>query len=326
MAIQIESKYNINGYIESLIGGRNENQDSASFKDVPLGSIIVVCDGMGGGPGGSTASHLAVQTIIDDLSEVSELDNPIDALRTAIIHANDVIRATCVEYPHLRGMGTTVTAVLISPASAIVAHIGDSRAYQLRGQSKIFRTWDHSMVFQLVKQKLITEEDARNHPQSNVILSALGIADNVEPEIEELSYNAGDRFVLCTDGFWAAQPEKDFLELVTMSGELQEVTESCAKIINGVGIRNGGYHDNLTAAIIDVQCDSKLKPKMRKNQIIALTVILIILLVSIVMNFFTCRFIVSTNEKVGISEVLKGEILTDTIMSNDSVTEINSEL
>lgn len=86
------------------------------------------------------------------------------------------------------------------PKFATIAHVGDSRVYQFRGRTKIFRTFDHSMVFDLVKQKVITEEQARLSAQSNVITRALGIKPDLEVEILERPFEAGDRFLLCTDG------------------------------------------------------------------------------------------------------------------------------
>lgn len=288
MAVRIESDYAINGYIETLIGGRTENQDSAGFKDVELGCLVVVCDGMGGGNGGSTASRLAVQTVIDDMSLAKDYHDPIEKLSEAIQHANQVIYTTGNAEPSLKGMGTTLTALLISKQSAIIAHVGDSRVYQLRKHAKVFRTDDHSMVFQLVKQGFITEEEARNHPQSNVILSALGIGEVVEPEITEVSYNKGDRFILCTDGFWGMMSEPEFIRYASGSGDMEETLVNTANEVNSIGIRQGGGHDNLTAAMIDVKRNSKLKPKMRNSHIAILCSLIALLLISVVFNVLIC--------------------------------------
>lgn len=288
MAVRIESGYPINGYIETLIGGRTENQDSAGFKDVELGCLVVVCDGMGGGNGGSTASRLAVQTVIDDMSLAKDYHDPIEKLTDAIKHANEVVYTTGNADPSLKGMGTTLTALLLSEHSAIIAHLGDSRVYQFRGHDKVFRTNDHSMVFQLVQQGFISEEEARNHPQSNVILAAIGIGETVEPEITEVSYNKGDRFVLCTDGFWGMMPEKEFIHYASGSGDLEETIVNTANEVNSLGMRHGGGHDNLTAAMIDVKRNSKLSPKMRTSHIAILCSLIGLLLLSIAMNVLVC--------------------------------------
>lgn len=296
MAIRIDTQGLLTGSIESLIGGRSENQDAAGYREVPLGSIIVVCDGMGGGNGGSTASHLAVQTIIDDVAGASKEEDRKEVLGNAIIHANEVIIKTGNEDSTLKGMGTTVVAAIISEQSLIVAHVGDSRLYQLRGRNKVFRTWDHSLVFQMVASGLITEEDARNHPQSNVILSGLGIFETIEPTITELSYNKGDRFVLCTDGFWGAMPEKNLLKLLSGRGDLQETLENAALEVNSIGVRKGGTHDNLTAIAFDVNQNSKLKPKMRNSIKIILATLIVLLFASISLNVLTFKQIIQVDD------------------------------
>jgi protein phosphatase len=284
MAVRIDSNQPILGYIESQIGGRSENQDSAGFKDVALGSIIVVCDGMGGGNGGSTASRLAVQTVIDDISEAKDYHDPVEKLESAIKHANAVIYATGNADASLKGMGTTLTAILISKQSAVVAHVGDSRVYQLRGGKKVFRTNDHSMVFQMVKQGYITEEEARNHPQSNVILSALGIGEEVVPEIVELSYNKGDRFVLCTDGFWGAMPEEEFVRHLSENNPINKILDSTANVVESIGRNSGNEYDNLTAAILEMNSNSILKEKMNKKAKLIIVILAVLLIVSIILN------------------------------------------
>lgn len=327
MAIRIETEQRLNGYIESLIGGRSENQDAAGFRDVPLGSIVVVCDGMGGGNGGSTASHLAVQTVIDDVTQAPADSDPVTILRESIAHANEVIRSEAKTDAALEGMGTTLVAILITAQSAIVAHVGDSRLYQLRGRQKVFRTWDHSMVFQMVASGLITEEDARNHPQSNVILAGLGIYDTVEPTVAEISYNKGDRFVLCTDGFWGAMPEKDFIKLISRRGNLQETLENAAREINSIGVRKGGKHDNLTAAVFNVQCNSKLKPKMRNSLKIILVALVALLLVSGTFNVLMYRFMQNKDVPFKLSELVvtnsEDEQSADETASDPSSDQLN---
>lgn len=320
MSLGIDSCNRVGGCIESLIGGRKEQQDAAGYKDVPLGCLVVVCDGMGGGNGGGTASKLAVQTIIDDMSSVGSDGDAFESLRDAIAHANAVVYETGQSSSALRGMGTTLTALLINKRSALVAHVGDSRVYQLRYGRKVFRTSDHSMVFDLVRNGLITEEQAREHPQSNVILRALGIGETVEPEIIELSYNRGDRFILCTDGYWGLLPETEFLKLLK-GKDVYETVDIASKTLNGIGVRQGGGHDNMTIAMIDVKCNSKLKPKMRRSQIIVLVSLVLLLLISVSMNVLLCRYVSKKAEK-GFCGVIK-EWFSDKVEqpTDDNVAE-----
>ena len=289
MALQIETQFKLKGYIESLIGGRTENQDSAGALETAIGTVIVVCDGMGGLHGGKTASMLAVQTIIDDVAHAKRLEEPSDVLEEAIRHANEVIIKAGREDESLQGMGTTVAVVIVNRQSVTTAHVGDSRIYQIRDGKKVFRTMDHSQVFELVKIGAMTEEEARCASNSNIILKALGVSDDVKPDIATLPYLSGDRFVLCTDGFWRAMSEKELLKMVSEKGSLEALIRNATSDINLLGVRNGGVHDNLTAAIFDIGCDSKLKIEMRKSIKILIAVLTALLAASVILNICQCK-------------------------------------
>ena len=261
----IATKYPFIGSIETRQGGRKENQDNAGFVDTPLGLLLVVCDGMGGGPGGRTASLMAVDTILTVLADVSEHTPREAALQFAIDKANDIIYTKAKETPELRGMGTTVAAVLINENSAVIAHVGDSRIYQLRKGAIVFRSADHSVVANLVRQKRLTEEEARNHPQSNVITRALGIKPSMEIEFDEVSFHRGDRFVLCTDGIWGMMPQRDLVQSLSRVMGINELTSLMAEEIDELGKKSGGGHDNLTLAILDTSFDSVQKKNHKKD-------------------------------------------------------------
>lgn len=285
MVEPITTKYEAVGFIDSRVGGRKENQDCAGARDTELGLLVVVCDGMGGMQGGQIASSVAVTSIMQSFSKVDIQSDPSMTLVKSIIDANANILAKASEDPNLHGMGTTVTALLITPKSAIIAHVGDSRVYQLRGTQKAFRTFDHSMVFQMVKKKIITEEQARLSAQSNVILRALGVKPDVEVEVHEVPFLKGDRFILCSDGFWGAMPESDFLQRVTdRTREIDQVLESTANEVEKIGKEKGGEYDNLTAAIIDVKSNSKMKVKMNKCAKIIIGVLALFLVASLSFN------------------------------------------
>ena len=286
MVLPIESKLNITGFIDSRQGGRTENQDSAGVRDTPLGTLVIVCDGMGGMQGGSTASQMAVKSILEFMMQSDVRSNPAMTLVKAIRNANMAICKESQNNPEIRGMGTTVTAVLFSPRSAIAAYVGDSRIYQLRKNKKIFRTYDHSMVFEMVKKKVITEEQARLSAQSNIIMRALGIKPDVEVDVFELPYNKGDRFILCSDGFWGAMPEPEFIGYLSKSNGIDRILESTSNAAEAIGRKKGGDYDNLTAAIIEMNQNSKLKPKMTKLAKILLVILSILLIISIGLNIW----------------------------------------
>jgi PPM family protein phosphatase len=289
MATQIETSFKLKGFIESQIGGRAENQDSAGAVDAKIGTVITVCDGMGGHNGGSTASEIAVKTVIDDVAKAHRLDDPVQVLKDAISHANRAIMEAGEKDPSLRGMGTTLTAAIVSSRCVTVAHIGDSRIYQLRGGEKVFRTNDHSQVFEMVKAGLMDEEAARTSSNSNIILKALGITEEIEPEIAELPYVAGDRFILCTDGFWNPFPEEHFIKLVSEGRNVGDVLDSVSREIDLVGIQGGNVHDNFTAAMFDLRCDSKMKIDMRRSTKILIAALSLALVASLALNLhFAC--------------------------------------
>lgn len=312
MVIPIDIKGKTLGFIDSRIGGRKENQDSAGIKETQLGYLVVVCDGMGGMQGGSTASQLAVKTILETVASADKQSNPSMTLIKAIRNANMAIIEEGQKNPELHGMGTTVTALLLTDYSAITAYIGDSRIYQLRDGKKIFRTFDHSMVFEMVKKKVISEEQARLSAQSNVILKALGINPDIEIEITERPYQKGDKFILCTDGFWGAMPEEEFIRHLSEKSPINKILESTANIVESIGRNSGSEYDNLTAAILEMSNNSILKEKMNKTAKIIIAVLSILLIGSMALNVSYCignnsKNDVEIGEKTEINETPKVE-------------------
>lgn len=313
MVQPISSKFEATGFVDSRIGGRQENQDSAGVRDTAIGLLVVVCDGMGGMQGGQIASTTAVTTIMSFFENIDKQADPAMTLVKAINEANAQIIAKGLEDPNLRGMGTTVTALLKTPKSAIVAHVGDSRIYQFRGGKKVFRTFDHSMVFEMVKKKVLTEEQARLSAQSNVILKALGVKPEVEVECQEIPYLKGDRFVLCSDGFWGAMPEEDFIALVSKKANADQVLTATANKVEAIGKEKGGDYDNLTAAIVEIESNSKMQVKMNTLAKTIIGFLAVLLIASVGLNAF-----IST-KLIGITSTPKFEsnveiLLKDTTM------------
>lgn len=259
----IDTKFNFQAFAESRIGGRIENQDTCAYQDTPVGLLVVVCDGMGGGPSGKIASSVAADAIVGTFMAARPDSFPQDIMSRAVKNASEALREAVRKNPSYSGMGTTMTALLINDKSAVIAHIGDSRVYQLRGKHKIFRTFDHSQVFELMRNGAIrNEEDARTSPGSNIITRALGPMADPEADIVEVPYEKGDRFMLCTDGIWGAMPEKDLIAIVGGTQSLSGAVESIAIKVDEIGRNSGGGHDNLTVAMIQTLKNSKLKQKM----------------------------------------------------------------
>lgn len=281
---QINTNTKCKGCIDSRIGGRTDNQDSCGYSDTSFGLLIVVCDGMGGGPGGKLASSVAVDTIINAVKSSDVHARRKEILRDAVIMANHRLLQIVSEKPNLKGMGTTVAALLINDYSAIVAHIGDSRVYQFRRGTKKFRTFDHSMVFELVKKGSMSEEQARLSGQSNIITRALGHGTDVAPDIVELPYEKGDRFMLCTDGAWGCMPEKQLVKRAAGIKSIDGAMESLLIEIDDIGITNGNKHDNFSIALIETSTNSLLKETMSTRTKNIITGLGILLCISLLFN------------------------------------------
>lgn len=317
---QLKTPDFITGFAESRIGGRSENQDSYGCSDTPYGFVVTVCDGMGGGPGGKTASTIAVNEIIQGIIEGNPDDTAKNIVIKAIRRANLAVIEAGKNAQNLKGMGSTCTVLLINEDAAIVAHVGDSRVYQLRGKKKVFRTFDHSMVFDLVKQKVITEEQARLSAQSNVITRALGIKSDIVIDITELPYMVGDRFLLTTDGIHGSVPETELLEMASdRKHALGVVTDEIVTTIDGKGRNENGGHDNLTLAIIETKINSKLRSKMNKKTKLILGTVSLVCLLSLVLNgALLGRNRSSTSEEIGIAQV-SIDSLKNVILYQDSI-------
>jgi len=283
--------------IHSKTGGRSENQDFYGSSQTRYGELIIVCDGMGGHNGGRHAAETAVQKIIEEVLK-SKADNPVNVISDAIVKANTAIWEESHADKSLKGLGTTVVALLISPGKAVSFHVGDSRIYQLREGKILFRTFDHSHVFEMVKAGLITEEQARLSEKSNIITRGLGIQSAVDVSItDNLPYKNGDRFLVCTDGIWGAIPENELVDMASQNENIEKVLLQLVEKIDAIGFENGGKHDNLTAALLEIESDSTLtkaeetdvtkNPKSAKSRIKLLIYLLLIALSgSLAMNLY----------------------------------------
>lgn len=313
MVQPIRSKLDLSGCLESRQGGRSENQDFAGVAETPLGTLIVVCDGMGGMRGGSTASRLAVTTILEYFQKADPQENAAMLLVKAIQSANTAVWEAGSANPELHGMGTTVTALLLNEICATAAHVGDSRIYQLRRGKKVYRSFDHSMVFEMVRKKVITEEQARLSAQSNIIMKALGIKPEVEVNTHRLCYKKGDRFVLCSDGFWGVMPEEEFIDLISVHNSLGKILESSCNTVEAIARKKGSEYDNLTAALIEMNCDSKLQPEMNTTAKIIITILAVLLAISVTFNVLA-----KVKDSASSSSVYNG--IMDSVRTDDKST------
>lgn len=296
---QLPTQYPFEAYADTRQGGRAENQDTYASVDTPFGMLILVCDGMGGGPSGKAASVLAAKAITQYIMEQSGRPERKQLLRDAILFANDAILEAVHKNPASRGMGTTVTALLINEQSAVVAHVGDSRVYQFRGRRKVFRTEDHSLVFERVRMKQMTEEEARTAENSNIITQAVGSANGIRPDVVELPYEKGDRFMLCSDGIWGTFPEPELIRMAAGPKSLTGALDGLVVRVDECGFSNGGRHDNLTAAFLQTTKSSILKEKMSTKQRYLFIAVSAVCLASLVANVVLYSKLPKTKDAAG---------------------------
>ena len=211
--------------------------------------IAAVADGMGGHVGGAVASSTAVDALEQYIRYPSESANlPRSLARTleqAIKDANQAIQSQAAA-KGLHGMGTTMTAAMVGTTSAVIANVGDSRAYLLRNGSLAQGTEDHSLVGEQVRKGLLPREALETHPQRNILTRALGIAPQVVVDIFHVELEPADTILLCSDGLYPVVAHKDIGMLLSN----RTTQDSCSHLIEAANTRGGP--DNITVIIIQV--------------------------------------------------------------------------
>ena len=224
---------------------RSNNQDSAFAGE----HLIAICDGMGGHAGGDTASTIAIRSLAHIEQDNVQGDVQIIAhmMETSVMAAHDAIVGKAKRERRLAGMGTTVTSVALVAGYWVLAHIGDSRAYLLHDGRLIRMTSDHSYVQHLIDTGRISEAEARNHPQRNVVMRVLGDFDiDPRPDISVRRAHPADRWLLCSDGLCGVLEDSTIEETMTTLSDQGE----CAQRLVQMALRAGST-DNVTAVIAD---------------------------------------------------------------------------
>ena len=231
--------------VKTDIGKRVHNEDSylLSEKDeFPM--LFVVADGMGGHAAGSVASKLLVKQL-EMFDRMVEPERELELLRHAIESANLGIFHAAEKDRALRGMGTTLVAALILGKDYIAANVGDSRMYQYSQNQLETITTDHSLVEQLVLAGAITKDEARVHPQRNIITRAMGVSPKVDVDLFERSWSAGDILMICSDGLHGAVEEDDIITVLSSNRSL----DSMCDVLIQLALDNGGT-DNITVVLV----------------------------------------------------------------------------
>jgi protein phosphatase len=222
---------------------RSNNQDTFGEGRARSGARwIMVADGMGGHAGGATASRVAVETVSSGLASSS--DAPDVALRGAVEAANRVVHDEAQRNAQLAGMGTTgVAALFTADGVAFVANVGDSRAYRMRNGTLEQITLDHSLVAELQRRGMISEEEALVHPRRNEVLRSLGVEPDVQVDLHELELAPGDLFLLCSDGLSGVVRDAEIAEVMHREAPAQAVRT----LVDFANSRGGP--DNVTVQI-----------------------------------------------------------------------------
>jgi PPM family protein phosphatase len=233
---------------------RTQNEDSHGIwvpedeaRLARRGVLLVVADGMGGYRAGEVASRLAVETVVGVYRATDEGDVP-SVLRHAVEEANRVVHRESLANPDKGGMGTTCTALVVRGTEAWVAHVGDSRAYLVRGKGIEQVTRDHSLVAQFVREGQLTPEEARVDPRRNVVTRSLGVAPSVEVDVESVPHalRPDDTFLLCSDGLHGQVLDPEMAEAVAG----RNLERACQDLI--ALARERGGPDNITVMLARV--------------------------------------------------------------------------
>jgi PPM family protein phosphatase len=228
---------------------RQGNEDSYDMR-LEQG-IFVVCDGMGGAAAGEVASKMAVESFLAELEESNGNGPPDDAaIRRAFHAAHDRVRNAAANDPSLRGMGTTLVALLLDAGHNLghLVHAGDSRCYRFRENHLEQMTHDHSFVEEQVRSGQLTAAEARRSPLRNVITRAIGSSEPTQPEITEVDLSPGDIYLLCSDGLTRDVTDDMLREILEAEGKNRP--SACTELVQEA--LSAGGHDNITCMLVRI--------------------------------------------------------------------------
>jgi PPM family protein phosphatase len=216
--------------------------------------IYVVCDGMGGAAGGEVASRMTVETLLRRMTEGEGegFQERRERLQAAIAEANRAVLERADRDPGLSGMGTTLVALLLDspagPQRALVTHAGDSRCYRMRSGKLERITQDHSLVDEQIRLGNMTAEEAERSPFRSVITRAIGTQPSVNEESLELAVEAGDRFLLCSDGLTREVSEETIAQIL---GDGEDLERTAGALVDAANEHGG--RDNVTCVVVAIR-------------------------------------------------------------------------
>ena len=229
---------------------RHENQDTFAVEHGEKLLIAVVCDGMGGAEGGQIASSLAVEIFMKEIRALLRADMTAGQLRElasfCVAKANTAVYQRALQDPAYQGMGTTLVSAVAGERDAVICNIGDSRAYLIHNGEMTRITHDHSVVQTLVENGDITAEEARTHPNRNLITRALGPDETTLCDAFDVSFAHGDKILLCTDGLVVTATDEEICHIVCADKRAEEKLDDLIALAKAQGAP-----DNVTAVLIE---------------------------------------------------------------------------
>ena len=240
----------MNYYAKTDIGKvRSKNQDQAAVIVNTKDQIVaVVCDGMGGHRSGEIASRVVIEHVVSCFNCIPPFDNVDEVkkwIKETIIEADIIVKKTAMQNIEHRGMGTTIVVAVFMDNMLYISHVGDSRAYVLKNDNLIQVTRDHTLVNELIKRGVISEEEGKNHSQKHVLMQAIGADTKIEPSLIELDF-VNSLLLLCSDGLYNSLDENKIIEVLRQDIQVPYMVDELIDLAN----ENGGY-DNIAVAIID---------------------------------------------------------------------------
>ena len=226
---------------------RSINQDYIFISEGPIGNLpnlFLVADGMGGHKAGDLASEYTV-SMIREAVEKSMRTIPLQILKGAFQYANQRLIEKSRESESYAGMGTTLVAATVVEDTAYVVNVGDSRLYKV-GDTIEQITEDHSLVEEMVRMGEISKEEARNHPEKNIITRAIGVTEEVEPDYFDTTLNAGECLLLCSDGLSNMVEDSRIKEILDRRESLASGVQELVNTAN----ENGGK-DNIAVVVVE---------------------------------------------------------------------------
>lgn len=246
-------------YSATDIGRKRQlNQDYVFSSAKPLGNmpnLFIVADGMGGHNAGDYASKCTTETVVNEIQNSFE-KNPTIIIKKAIKTANAKIRKEASEHENLFGMGTTLVIATIIGKYLQVSNIGDSRLYLLNKDGLRQVTEDHSLVEEMIRLGGLSREDARLHPDKNIITRAIGAKDEVEADFFTEELEAGDIVLMCSDGLTNMLEDKE-IEAILLNPEKEELIQKGDALIKAAN-ENGGK-DNIAVVLVRLVEDDEVK-------------------------------------------------------------------